>query len=459
MIPKTNDSFHDNQDGKSLKKIPFAFANRIQQRRQMVVLHQAGINSKTIAWFVNRHIATVGRWISRVKNSASLRDAKRSGRPAVYTEKVQLKTIAFYCQVSPLPGCNSWSLRWAENYLKEHNEIIGCSISHSTIGRILKRHALRPHLNRYFLNITDPDFFPKMDHIVNLYLNQPDYLFCFDECTGLQAKHPLTPDLPVAHGKPRYEEFEYKRNGTTDLMAFLNTKTGKVFGRCTQNHKTHTLVGVFKEHVRTLPSNVTLHYIADNLNTHFNNEFCQAVGELSKVTYTPLKTGIERREWLQKEDKRIVFHFIPFHGSWLNMIEIWFGILSKRCLKHQSFPSVSRLQEVISEFIEIWNNHFAHPFTWRYTGQGLYEKAVGRFHKLLLIESGQMDITFLTKQLLLMRNIAQSYQTIQQTKLWSQLYDVIIAKNIFIESIINGVIKKRQRLKAQQALEELMAVF
>ncbi|MHC4687766.1 MAG: hypothetical protein ACYTEW_26185 [Planctomycetota bacterium] len=117
------------------------------------------------------------------------------------------------------------------------------------------------------------------------------------------------------------------------------------------------------------------------------------------------------------------------------------------------------MQEVISEFIEIWNNHFAHPFTWRYTGQGLYEKAVGRFHKLLLIESGQMDITFLTKQLLLMCNIAQSYQTIQQTKLWSQLYDAIIAKNIFIESIINGVIKKRQRLKAKQALVQLMAVF
>jgi hypothetical protein len=76
------------------------------------------------------------------------------------------------------------------------------------------------------------------------------------------------------------------------------------------------------------------------------------------------------------------------------------------------------------------------------------------------MESGQMDITFLTKQLLLMFNIAQSYQTTQQAKLWSQLYDTLIEKKGFIESIIiNGVIKKRQRLKAQQALDQLMAVF
>jgi hypothetical protein len=63
-------------------------------------------------------------------------------------------------------------------------------------------------------------------------------------------------------------------------------------------------------------------YIMDNLNTHFNDEFCKAVAELSNVTYDPLKTGFERRQWLQRENKRIVIHFTPFHGSWLNMIEI-----------------------------------------------------------------------------------------------------------------------------------------
>jgi len=431
--------------------------NRIQKRGQMVLLNHCGIELRTIAWFVDSHIITVRKWISRAKTVSDLCDQKRSGRPPIHTEKTQLKTIAFYCQVSPLPGCNTWSLRWAENYLKDHSEIIGYSISHSTIQRILKRHAIRPHLHKYFLAITDPDFFPKMEPIVELYLNQPEYLFNFDECTGLQAKSHLAPQLPVASNKPRYEEFEYSRNGTTDLMAFLNPKTGKVFGRCTPNHNTQTLVRVFKEHVNTMPSDAPLHYIMDNLNTHFNDEFCKAVAELSNVTYDPLKTGFERRQWLQRENKRIVIHFTPFHGSWLNMIEIWFGILNKKCLKHQSLQSVQLLQETIEEFIETWNKFFAHPFTWRYTGEGLHEKAITRFNKLLFLESKQMDIKFLTKQLLLMSNIAKTYYKKVHTKVWKQLHDLIDDKKDYINSIISAATKERQLIKARKALDQLNA--
>lgn len=431
--------------------------NRIEKRYQIVALNHCGVSSQIIARFVNRHITTVRKWISRSENSDDLCDQKRSGRSPVYTEKTELKTIAFYCQISPLPGCNAWSLRWAENYLKDHSEIIGCSMSHSTIQRILKRHALRPHLHKYFLAITDPDFFPKMEHIVDLYLHQPEYLFNFDECTSLQAKCPLAPDLPAKPNKPRYEEFEYRRNGTTDLMAFLNSKTGKVFGRCTPNHNTQTLVRVFKEHVNTLPSDAPFHYIMDNLNTHFNDDFCKAVAELSGVTYNSLKTGIERRQWLQNENKRIVIHFTPFHGSWLNMIEIWFGILNKKCLKRQTFQSAPILQKTIEEFIETWNNFFAHPFTWTYTGEGLYEKAITRFNKLLLIESKQMDINFLTKQLLLMSNITKIYYKKVPTKIWKQLHDLITDRKDYINSIISSATKERQIIKAQKALDRLNA--
>lgn len=445
----------DDHDLNFSPKCHNAKAKQIQERSEIIALNHCEVDSRTIAWFMNRHVTTVRKWTLRSKNGGELCDQNRSGRPPVYNEKIQLKTIAFYCQVSPLPGCNSWSLRWAEDYLKKHGEIIGCPMSHSTIQRILKTHALRPHLHKYFLSITDPDFFPKMEHIVELCLRPPKYLFNFDECTGLQAKCPMAPDLPVEPNKTRSEEFEYRRNGTTDLMAFLNPKTGEVFGKCTPNHNTQTLIRVFKEHVNTLPSDAQLHYIMDNLNTHFHDDFCKTVAHLSGVTYDPLKTGIERRSWLQRDDKRIVIHFVPFHGSWLNMIEIWFGILSKKCSKHQSFPSVQLLQGIIEEFIETWNRFFAHPFTWKYTGDGLHEKAITRFNKLLLIESKQMDIKFLTKQMLLMSNIAKTYYGKVHNRVWKQLRDLIIEKKDYIHNIITHAEKQRQVINAQNALDQL----
>ncbi len=459
IIDTLNEFVPDNHGSNCSSKHQIARIKQIQERSKMLVLNHCGVNSRTIAWFINRHITTVCRWILRSKSGNELCDRNRSGRPAIYNEKIQLKTIAFYCQVSPLPGCNSWSLRWAENYLRQHSEIIGYSMSHSTIQRILKNHALRPHLHKYFLTITDPDFFPKMEHTIDMYLHPPEYLFNFDECTGLQAKNPLAPDLPSAPNIPKYEEFEYKRNGTIDLMAFLNPKTGHVFGKCTPNHNTQTLIHVFKEHVKTLPSDAPLHYIMDNLNTHFHDDFCKTVAELSGVTYTPLKTGIERRNWLQRDDKRIVIHFVPFHGSWLNMIEIWFGILNKKCLKYQSFPSVQILQQTIEEFIATWNKFFAHPFTWKYTGEGLHEKAITRFNKLLLIESKQMDIKFLTKQLLLMSNIAKTYYQKVHNKVWKQLHELIVDKKDYINSIISGAIKERQIINAHKAMEQFNALM
>ncbi len=427
--------------------------NRIEKRCQIVTLNHSGINQQTIAWFAQCHRTTVHRWISRSQKDDHLHDKSRHGREPIYSEEIQLKTTAFYCQVSPLPGCNGWSLRWAEKYLKGHKEILGCSISRSTIQRFLKMHSLRPHLHKYYLAITDPDFFQKMEPVISLYLNPPEYLFCFDECTGLQAKSQAAPVLPVSPDKPRYEEFEYSRNGTTDLMAFLNPKTGEVFGKCTPNHNTQTLIGVFNEHVNTLPSNAKLHYVMDNLSPHFNDEFCKTVAQLSGQTYHPLKTGIERRNWLQNDDKRIVIHFVPFHGSWLNMIEIWFGILSKKCLKHQSFQSLPELITAIEEFIETWNNSFCHPFTWRYTGEGLHEKVISRFNKLLYIESDQIDIKYLTKQLLLMTNIVKSYFKKVQSKMWEQLHGLIVDKTNFINGIIENATKERQVVKAQQAFD------
>jgi transposase len=430
-------------------------SNRIKQRMEIAALYQCNISCHHIAWFCGCHPKTVKRWIVRIEIGESISDHFRKGRPPIFTQDICLKIIAFYCQTSPLPGCSTWSLRWAAKYLKEHPERIGYTMSHSTIGRILKMHALRPHLRKYFLQITDPEFFPKMEHIIGLYLNPPEYLFCFDECTGIQAIQRLAPDFPVGSRKIYSREFQYKRNGTTDLLAFLRTQTGDVFSRCTENHNTQTLISVFTEQVELQPADAFLHYICDNYSTHFNDEFCKAVAKLSDIIYTPLKTGKERRDWLQSGNKRITIHFVPFHGSWLNMIEIWFGILSDKCLKNGWFESVDDLAQVIIDFTITWNKHFAHPFNWTYRGEGLHGKVVRRFMRLLQMESPQMEIGFLTKQLVLMKNIAETYWSQVNNKDWQQFMDLINQKEIYISRLIDLSSKEKLKPKSIQALKNL----
>jgi len=361
-------------------------------------------------------------------------------------------TIAVYCQHSPpLPGIHLWSLRDAEGYFKEHSEPIGGPISHATIHRILLEHALRPHRRKYYLQITDPDFFPKMEHIVEHYCDPPQNLYCFDECTCIQALKRLTPTLPPAADQPALEDFDYHRNGTTDLLAFLNPATGEVYGQCTENHNRHTLCQVFSSHVENHPSDAIIHYIMDNLSAHYHDDFCRTVARLSGVTYSLLKTGIERRQWLQSPHKRIVVHFVPFHASWLNMVEIWFGILKTKCLKYDHFFSVEQLREAIIAFIDTWNEFYAHPFSWSYTGAGLHGKAVRRFSQLLSIETDQMDAKFLTSQLLLMSNLAEKYLKLIPQADWLHLIHLATEKKDYITKIIESDIRPRGKIKARDA--------
>jgi len=429
-----------------------AVQGRLQRRAMVVALSLGGIDRRSIAIFLTMHPKTVQRWVCRVEEGRPLQDAKRCGRPRRFSDAARLMTIAVYCRhTPPLPGVHRWSMRDAQKYFKEHPETLGHPISHATIQRILAEHSLRPHRRKYYLQITDPDFFPKMEHIIACYSDPPQYLYCFDECTGIQALNRITPTLPVAANRPFLEDFDYRRNGTTDLLAFLNPANGKIYGQCTPNHNRKTLCRVFSAHVGLHPPQAEIHYIMDNFNTHFHDDFCLTVAKLSGVAYSSLATGAQRRQWLQSPHKRIVVHFVPFHASWLNMVEIWFGILKSKCLRHSHFFSVAALQENILAFIDTWNEFYAHPFHWSYTGEGLHRKAVRRFCRLLCLETDQMDSKFLTSQLLLMSNIAEQYLMFIPTGDWLHLVNLANEKTDYITRIIESDTRPRAQIKARKA--------
>lgn len=432
----------------------------VAERSKMVILAKAGISPSEISVFTGRHISTVQRWIKRMKMDAVICDHPRSGRPTVFTELMQLKITAFFCQSNPLPGCNTITLKWAANYFDQHLWFLGRSISVSSISRILRKHTLRPHLHKYFLQITDPNFFEIMPIIIDLYLNPPKYLFSFDECPGIQALQKVAPPLPSGRGKAgcRYSEPNHSRNGTRDLFAFLDVNTGKVFGECTENHKSETLIRVFKKHVASLPDDAVIHYICDNLSPHSCHEFCKVVAELCSVTYPEkdLKTKQQRQEWLKNTDKRIIIHFTPKHGSWLNMIEIWFGIMGQKCLKHNSFTSVEELSVFLHEFIQTWNRYFAHPFNWTYDGKDLHEKAVQRLITHISIENQYMELSFLFSQIELMLNLLNSYFEQVSIKTWRVLADVINQKKDYLEQIIVNSDKPRIKSKAEEFFPKMI---
>ncbi len=278
-----------------------------------------------------------------------------------------------------------------------------------------------------------------MEKIIDLYLNPPEYLFCLDECTGLQVLERIAPKLCAEGNKPELREFEYKRHGTISVFSILQVSNGKIFTDCIEDHTTLTIIQSLQKHISMYDSTETLHYILDNYSSHSTEEFCQEIARLCDVEIPKLKTTDERRQWLESTDKRIVFHFLPFHGSWLNQIEIWFGILQQKALKDESFSSVTACREVILDFTNTYNAEFSHPFGWSYTGDGLHEKAVRRLTKWIDSESTELSFKFFEKQLHLMNNLVNTYWCKVKNNSWSNLHKIMVDKCKFCENIIRKI--------------------
>lgn len=293
-----------------------------------------------------------------------------------------------------------------------------------------------------------------MFNFIKIHLN---IFFCFDECPGIQVLQRLAPDLQTEKMKIRLEEFEYIRNGTIDVFAFLKVNTGNVFAKCRANHTIGTLLEVFEKQLQTLPENETIHYIMDNLASHSSYELCKLVAKHSWIECPPekeLNKAIKRRQWLQSKNKRIIFHYTPFHGSWLNMVEIWFGILNQKCL-NESFNSPESMYNAIYDFINLWDTFLAHPFKWNYDGKGLHQKAVDRFIKILENSIVKMNVKFMTKQFLLMQNLIKTYHAKVEFDSWMKLYQIINANLEQLNTIISEDGGPKKMKNAQIALVNL----
>src|SRR5262249_35532752 len=229
------------------------------------------------------------------------------------------------------------------------NEAHHRAMSRATIWRILEEVDLNQHQSVYGLNSHDPDFDAKAQAICRLYLDAPRLyqqgrlVICCDEKTGMQIRQRKHPTQPPRPGHPEKREFEYIRHGTRALITSFVVPTGEVVWdlgptRTSADFARH--IGHVACHFRHVAG---FDWVVDNLNTHWSMEVCEWIAAFSDVSFNPwqLRTGRQRRAFLTDPTHKHVFHFTPRHGSWLNQVELWFSVLSRRFLRRGELPLVA----------------------------------------------------------------------------------------------------------------------
>ena len=316
----------------------------LAQRARIVLLAAQGVPNAEIARRVGVSRPTVIQWRNRYEAGgiSALGDLDRSGRPPVIDD---VAVVVATVQAPPEAlGVTHWSARLLGKHL---------GISFASVARIWREWNLQPWRRETFKFSTDPELDAKVRDVVGLYLNPPDkaVVVCIDEKSQIQALDRTAPILPIRPGLPEKATHDYVRHGTTTLFAALEVATGKVTDACHPRH-THAEFLAFLKQVAKAYPRVPLHVVADNYATH-KHPAVQA--------------------WLAKHP-RVRMHFTPTSGSWLNLVEVFFGIITRQAIRRGTFASVKDLIAAIETFIDAWNDR-CQPFVWTKTADEILTKA------------------------------------------------------------------------------------
>jgi transposase/transposase-like protein len=317
----------------------------LAQRARIVLLAAEGVSNTEIADRVGVSRPTVIDWRSRYESSGlvGLQDAPRSGRPRLIDhDKVITETL------KPPPkrlGVTHWSSRLLGARL---------GVANSTVARAWRAYGVQPWRAETFKFSTDPQLVAKVTDVVGLYLAPPEnaIVLCVDEKSQIQALDRTAPILPMQPGLAERRTHDYVRHGTTTLFAALEIATGKVTAACQPRHRHQEFLRFLKQVAKAHPDR-ELHLVMDNYAAH---------------------KRIEVRRWLQA-NPHVHVHFTPTSASWMNLVEVWFGIIERQAIRRGTFHSVKELNTKIRAFIDNWNDDRAHPFVWTKTADQILAKA------------------------------------------------------------------------------------
>jgi len=246
------------------------------------------------------------------------------------------------------------------------------AMSRSTLWRTRAAADLKPHRSVYWLNRHAPACEAKARDLGELYVNalrfsqQGRLVICVDEKTGRPILQRTYPTQPAQPGKPEKREHEDIRHGVRVLMASCVVPTGQGLWHLGPTRTSEDFAAHLANVVRQLPDMPRYDWVVDNLNTHWSLEVCRLVAAWCDLPLLPktLRRGAQRRAFLSDPTHKHVGHFTPQHGSWLNQVELWFGVLARRFLKRGDFCSIEDFAARLLAYLDVYHTHYAHPYRW-----------------------------------------------------------------------------------------------
>ena len=292
---------------------------------------------------------TVGKWRQRFVDLRldGLLDAPRPGQPRKISDAQVEQVIALTLESRPA-GATHWSTRQMAKTAR---------LNQTAVSRIWRAFGLQPHRFETFKLSTDPLFIDKVRDIAGLYLAPPAraVVLCVDEKSQIQALDRTQPLLPMSFGVAERRSHDYVRHGTTTLFAALDLATGQVMGQLHRRHRATEFLKFLRAIEHNVPPDLAIHLVMDNYGTH----------------KTP-----SVRAWFARHP-RFHLHFTPTSGSWLNLVERWFALLTERQIKRGSHRSTIELERAIRDYLAVYNQNPT-PFVWHKTADQIIE-SVGRF--------------------------------------------------------------------------------
>ncbi len=335
------------------------------QRAKIILLYSDGKRISQIVQQLNTNRPLIERVINKASTFGpmqALKDLPRPGRPPIITDDAKNWVLSIACQKPKDFGYayEIWTysllIKHIRKYCEQQGHICLKTLGKGRLHAILSKSNIKPHKISYYLERRDPEFDQKMANVLCVYkevqiLNtsggdRTSVIVSYDEKSGIQAIKNIAAELSPVPGKyPTVgRDYEYKRLGTVSLLAGIDLHTGRVISLVRDRHRSREFIEFLNKLDENYPKEWKINLVLDNHSSH-----------ISKETQAYLKNKAERFE----------FVFTPKHGSWLNLIEMFFSKITRSFLRHIRVQTKKELVERIYQGINQINEE---PiiFRWNY---------------------------------------------------------------------------------------------